>query len=245
MPCPPTCYGPTATPAFRAPCPRAVRCTDTADAHAKVCRTFGAGTCSRESADSPQVRTPAHAGGGHRLPRARGSLYGEPQDCSDDWATGQCARLTQHPLPSRFRRLSVEHSACAPGLPGNFDVSQRDTLNRPRLPSHSQPAARLRAAHPHVPYAPRTASSTAFRSGSLRSCRDVDLQAVWLSSAALSASPQAPAAITYQRERTVPLALVSHESEPILLEQPTIVFGFLERCTYDQRQSTQSLGRVP
>ena len=31
-------------------------------------------------------------------------LYGKPQDCSDDSAAGQCARLMHHPLPSRFRR---------------------------------------------------------------------------------------------------------------------------------------------
>ena len=71
MPCPPTCYGPTATPAFRAPCPRAVRCTDTADAHAKVCRTFGAGRRAQELADSPHARMPAHTGARHRIPRAR------------------------------------------------------------------------------------------------------------------------------------------------------------------------------
>ena len=207
--------------------------------------TFVAGRRGQELVDSPHVRTTAQASCRHRLPRAREVLYPEPQDCSDDSVAGQYARLLHHPLPSRFRRLSVERSACAPGLLGNFDVSQPDTVNRPGLPSHTQPAARLRAAHPQVPYAPRTVSSTAFRSGSLRSCRDVDLQARVAFVGPLSASPQAPATITYQRARTVPLALVSQESEPILLEQPTIVFGFLERCTYDQRQSTQSLGRVP
>ena len=40
---------------------------------------------------------------------ARGNpYYGEPQDCSDDSATGQCAPLMRHLLPGRFRRLPVE-----------------------------------------------------------------------------------------------------------------------------------------
>ena len=76
--------------------------------------TLVAGTCGRESADSSRVRTPAQTSGGHRLPRARVSLHGEPQDCSDDNAAAHCAWLMHHPLPSRFRQLPVERQACVP-----------------------------------------------------------------------------------------------------------------------------------
>ena len=46
---------------------------------------------------------------------ARGSHYLAPQDCSDDRAACQCARLTPLPLPGRFRRLPVECPACTSG----------------------------------------------------------------------------------------------------------------------------------
>ena len=46
---------------------------------------------------------PAQTSGGYRLPRAREPLYGEPQDCSDDCAAGQCARLILRPAPVRLR----------------------------------------------------------------------------------------------------------------------------------------------
>ena len=71
--------------------------------------TFGAGRSWGEtSLFAIRGERTAQTGGGHRLPRARGSLYGEPQDCSDDCAAGQCARLMHHLLPSRFRRLPTD-----------------------------------------------------------------------------------------------------------------------------------------
>ena len=87
---------------------RAVLYTATVDAHPQDRRTFGAGRRCQQLADSPQVRTPAQTSRRHRISRARGCSYGEPQDRSDDWATGQCAPLTRHLLPGRFRRLPVE-----------------------------------------------------------------------------------------------------------------------------------------
>ena len=53
--------------------------------------------------NSPHARTPAQTSRRHRLPRAREPLYGEPQDCSDDSAAGQCARLMHHPVSARLR----------------------------------------------------------------------------------------------------------------------------------------------
>ena len=70
--------------------------------------TFVVSRCARECADSPRARMPAQTNCGHRLSRARDSLYDEPQDCFDDSAAGRCARLMHHLLPSRFRRLPVE-----------------------------------------------------------------------------------------------------------------------------------------
>ena len=68
-----------------------------------VSMTFVAERGCQELADPPQVRRPAQTSRPHRIPRARVPLYGEPQDCSDDSAAGQCARLMHHLLPGRLR----------------------------------------------------------------------------------------------------------------------------------------------
>ena len=76
--------------------------------HSPDLGAFVAERCSREGAVSSQVRMRAQTSGGYRHPRARESLYGEPQDCSNDCAAGHCARLMHRLLPSRFRPLPVE-----------------------------------------------------------------------------------------------------------------------------------------
>ena len=87
--------------------------------------------CARECAESPRVRTPAQTSPRHRIPRARESLYGKPQDCSNDSPAGHCARLMHNLLPGRFRRLPVERPAYAPRPPAEFDASRPDTANHP------------------------------------------------------------------------------------------------------------------
>ena len=79
------------------------------------------------------MRMPAQTSRRHRLPRARESLYGEPQDCSDDTAAGQCARPMHHPLPSRFRRLPVKRRAGVLPSQGDFDASRPDIAKHPGL----------------------------------------------------------------------------------------------------------------
>ena len=134
--------------------------------------TFVAGRRGQELADSPRVRTLALANSGQRLPRAREPLYPKPQDCSYDCAAAQCARLMQHLLPGRFRRLPVERQTCASVSPGDFDASRTDTANHPGpLSPRTAGCASASHTHPQVHRALRTVSSTAFQPGPVRSCR--------------------------------------------------------------------------
>ena len=107
---------------------------------------------------SPRARTPAQTGGGHRPPRTREPLQGEPQDCSDDSAADKCARLMHHPLPRRFRRCRSARS-CAPQFYGNSDASPLDTTTRSGLCLQDQPSARRRVATPQMPRPARPLSS--------------------------------------------------------------------------------------
>lgn len=91
----------------------------------------GQGGVGGKPCNSPNARTPAQTNRRHRLPRARESFYGEPQDCSNDSAAGQCAQWTPPPLPGRLRRPPVERPACAPRSSGDADRSQPDTANYP------------------------------------------------------------------------------------------------------------------
>ena len=100
----------------------------------RVPRRLSQGGAVANAADSPHVRTPAQTSGAHRFPRARISLYGEPQDCSDDSATGQCARLMHHPLPSRFRPAFA-----ANGSPASIGPRRRSRHRAPADPSGARP----------------------------------------------------------------------------------------------------------
>ena len=95
---------------------------------------FASGRRGQELADSPQVRTPAQTNRPHRIPRARDPLYGEPQDCSDDSAAGQCARLMHHPLPGRFRPAFA-----ANGSPASIGPRRRSRHRAPADPSGVRP----------------------------------------------------------------------------------------------------------
>ena len=129
--------------------------------------------CGHDSANSPRVRTPAHSGGRHRLPRAREPLYPEPQDCSDFGAAGHCAQRPPRPLPGRFRRLPAERPACAPRSTREFDASRPDIANY-RGPLSPRPAgrpSRSRDSTGALRTESRVLNSTPVQSGSLGSCR--------------------------------------------------------------------------
>ena len=51
---------------------------------------------------------PLTCGNPYMASRRIAPTYGEPQDCSDGCAAGQCARLMHRLLPSRFRGLPVD-----------------------------------------------------------------------------------------------------------------------------------------
>ena len=105
-----------------------------------------------------------------RLPRVRASLFGGPQDCSDDSAVGQCARLTHYLIPSSFRRLPVERPTCARHHPGAVDASRPDTAN----PSESELAPMLQTRFATRSGAARvngTIAASFGRAGSPRSVR--------------------------------------------------------------------------
>ena len=122
--------------------------------------TFGAGRCWRETlkcatranacADRRPTSAPSRAG-------AFIWLYGEPQDCSNASAAGECARLMHHLLPSRFRRLPVERPACASRSSGDADAPLPVARNRPELLS-PKPAGCARASCTSAS-APRTVSA--------------------------------------------------------------------------------------
>ena len=136
-----------------------------------VCVRYAHSSSARAVAkapNSPRARTPAQTGRRHRLPRAREPSYAEPQDCSDDSAAGQCARLTHHLLPGRFRGLPVER----PGSRSDFDASRPDTADHlgPLSPRPTGCASASRDSAGGLRTANRVLND--FQSGSLRSCRE-------------------------------------------------------------------------